>query len=209
MWCLKVTTIDVYGNEKQFIQEYDDILDAYRESLICKDIHKDSNYLLIVSIYEKCEKREDKIMAKQELVRTEMVKAMKAKDKPRRETLAMLLGALKNEEINKMRVLSAEEENAVVQKEIKQTKETLDLAPDNRQDIIEECKNRIDVLQQFAPQMMTEKEIKETINSVLQKLSIEQPTKKEKGMIMKNLMPMVKGKADGKLVNQILDSKLV
>ncbi len=148
-------------------------------------------------------------MSKQEIVRLEMVKAMKSKDKPRRETLAMLLGELKNEEINKMRVLSAEEENAVVQKEIKQTKETLDLAPDNRQDIIEECKNRIDVLQQFAPQMMTEKEIKETINSVLQKLSIEQPTKKEKGMIMKNLMPMVKGKADGKLVNQILDSKLV
>ena len=69
---------------------------------------------------------------KQELVRNEMIKAIKEKDKERKDTLALLLAALKNAEIDKMRVLSPEEEDAVVQKEIKQTKETLEMTPADR-----------------------------------------------------------------------------
>lgn len=105
-------------------------------------------------------------------------------------------------------ILSESEEDAVVQKEIKQTKETLDLAPADRTDIIQECKYRIEVLSQFAPKMMAEEEIEAIIAGVLSDLGIENPTKNEKGKIMKTLMPMVKGKADGKLVNQILEKKL-
>ena len=143
-------------------------------------------------------------MSKQELVRSEMVKSMKKKDKPKKETLSLLLAALKNAEIDKMGILSESEEDAVVQKEIKQTKETLDLAPADRTDIIQECKYRIEVLSQFAPKMMTEEEIEVTIAGVLSDLGIENPTKKEKGKIMKTLMPMVKGKADGKLAYKAL-----
>lgn len=147
-------------------------------------------------------------MNKQELVRTEMIKAIKEKDKPKKETLSMLLAALKNAEIDKMRVLSPEEEDAVVQKEIKQTKETLEMTPDDRIDIIQQCNNRLAVLQQFAPQMMNEAEIEKVISDVLNDLELDNPTKREKGKIMKVLMPQVKGKADGKLVNQILERKL-
>lgn len=147
-------------------------------------------------------------MNKQELVRTEMIKAMKEKDKPKKETLSMLLAALKNAEIDKMGILSEAEEDAVVQKEIKQTKETLDMCPADRTDVIEECRYRIEVLSEFAPKMMTEEEIENVINEVLHEIGIETPTKKEKGIIMKNLMPKVKGKADGKLVNEILTNKL-
>lgn len=148
-------------------------------------------------------------MNKQDLVRIEMIKAMKEKDKEKKDTLALLLAALKNAEIDKMRVLSPEEEDAVVQKEIKQTKETLELATADRTDIIQECKYRLEVLSQFAPKMMAEAEIETAINGVLSGLMIENPTKREKGKIMKVLMPLVKGKADGKLVNNILDRKLV
>lgn len=148
-------------------------------------------------------------MSKQELVRSEMIKAMKEKDKPKKETLSLLLAALKNAEIDKIGVLSEAEEDAVVQKEIKQTKETLELAPADRTDIIQECKYRLEVLSQFAPKMMTEAEIETAINGVLSGLMIENPTKSEKGKIMKVLMPLVKGKADGKQVNNILDRKLV
>lgn len=147
-------------------------------------------------------------MSKQELIRTEMVKAMKEKDKPKKETLSLLLAALKNTEIDKMRVLSPEEEDAVVQKEIKQTKETLEMTPDDRIDIIQQCNNRLAVLQQFAPQMMNEAEIEKVISDVLKDLGLNDPTKREKGKIMKVLMTQVKGKADGKLVNTILERKL-
>lgn len=147
-------------------------------------------------------------MSKQELVRNEMVKAMKEKDKEKKDTLALLLAALKNAEIDKMRVLSPEEEDAVVQKEIKQTKETLEMTPVDRTDIVQQCNNRLAVLQQFAPQMMNEAEIEKVISDVLNDLELDNPTKREKGKIMKVLMPQVKGKADGKLVNQILERKL-
>lgn len=147
-------------------------------------------------------------MNKQDLVRNEMVNAMKEKDKEKKDTLALLLAALKNAEIDKMRVLSPEEEDAVVQKEIKQTKETLEMTPADRYDIIQQCNNRLEVLQQFAPKMMTEAEIEKVISDVLKDLELDNPTKREKGKIMKVLMPQVKGKADGKLVNQILEKKL-
>lgn len=145
---------------------------------------------------------------KKDLVREEMIKAMKEKNKSKKETLSLLLAALKNEEIDKMRVLSPEEEDAVVQKEIKQTKETLEMTPADRIDIIQQCNNRLAVLQQFAPQMMDEAEIENVISDVLNDLGLNDPTKREKGKIMKVLMPQVKGKADGKLVNAILERKL-
>ena len=147
-------------------------------------------------------------MKKQDLVRIEMIEAMREKDKEKKDTLALLLAALKNAEIDKMRVLSPEEEDAVVQKEIKQTKETLEMTPADRTDIIQQCNNRLAVLQQFAPQMMNEAEIEKVISDVLKDLELDSPTKKEKGKIMKVLMPQVKGKADGKLVNTILERKL-
>ena len=82
------------------------------------------------------------------------------------------------------------------------------MTPTDRTDIIQQCNNRLAVLQQFAPQMMTEKEIEKVISDVLSDLGIDSPTKREKGKIMKVLMPQVKGKADGKLVNIILERKL-
>ena len=143
-------------------------------------------------------------MKKEELVRNEMVKAMKEKNKSKKETLSLLLAALKNAKIDKMGILSESEEDAVVQKEIKQTKETLEMTPADRTDIIEECEKRIAVLEQYAPKMMDEAEIKEVIAGVLSGLGIDAPKPKDKGRIMKELMPKVKGKADGKLVNDIL-----
>ena len=143
-------------------------------------------------------------MSKIDEVRSAMVAAMKAKDKDTKETLSALLAALKNKAIDKRADLTEEEEVQVILKEIKQTKETLEMTPADRTDIIEECEKRIAVLEQYAPKMMDEAEIKEVIAGALSGLGIDAPTPKDKGRIMKELMPKVKGKADGKLVNDIL-----
>lgn len=145
-------------------------------------------------------------MSKIDEVRSAMVAAMKAGEKERKDSLSMLLSALKNKAIDKREDLTEQEENEVVLKEIKQTKETLDLTPADRTDIIEECKKRITVYEEFSPHMMDESEIKAVISEVLNSLGIDTPTGKDKGRIMKELMPKVKGVADGKLVNQILGS---
>lgn len=145
-------------------------------------------------------------MSKIDEVRADMVKAMKAKDKDTKETLSMLLAALKNKAIDKREDLTPEEETQVILKEINQTKETLDMTPADRTEIIEECNKRLAVLEQYAPKMMDEAEIKEVVASVLAEMGLDAPTAKDKGKIMKNLMPKVKGKADGKLVNEIVST---
>ena len=147
-------------------------------------------------------------MSKIEEVRAAMIAAMKAKDKDTKASLSVLLGALKNKAIDKRADLTEEEEIQVVLKEIKQTKETLEMTPADRTDIIEECKKRIAILEQYAPKMMDEAEIKAIITETLAEVGIEAPTGKDKGKIMKVLMPKVKGKADGKLVNEIFTTFL-
>ena len=139
-------------------------------------------------------------MSRVDVVRAAMVEAMKAKDKARKDSLSMLLSALKNAEIDKRSPLTEEEADAVVKKEIKQTKE----APADRADIREEAQARLAVYQEFAPEDLTEEQIAEVIKSVLAELGIENPAPSDKGKIMKTLMPKVKGKADGKVVNQVL-----
>ena len=71
-------------------------------------------------------------MSKIDVVRAAMVEAMKAKDKARKDSLSMLLSALKNAQIDKRADLTEDEENAVVKKEIRQTQETYDMAPSDR-----------------------------------------------------------------------------
>lgn len=147
-------------------------------------------------------------MSKIEEIRAEMVAAMKNKDKERKETLSMLLAALKNKAIDKRSDLTEAEEAEVIKKEMKQTKETMDLAPADRTDIIEQCRARLAVLSEFAPKEMSEEEIRGVIAEVLENLGIASPTGKDKGKIMKELMPRVKGKADGALVNRIVGEML-
>ena len=143
-----------------------------------------------------------------EKVRAEMVAAMKNKEKERKESLSMLLSALKNKAIDKRADLTEEEEYAVVKKEMKQTQETLDLAPADRTDIIEQCRARLSVLAEFALEEMSEDAIRAVIREVIEGLGIENPTGKDKGRIMKELMPKVKGKADGALVNKLVGETL-
>lgn len=147
-------------------------------------------------------------MSKIDTVRAAMMQAMKDKNKERKESLSMLLSDLKNKAIDKRADLTEEEENAVVLKEIKQCQEAIDTAPAGREDVIQENTARIAVYQEFAPRMMGREEIAAVVDQVLAELNLSAPTAKEKGLIMKTLMPRVKGKADSALVNQVLTSRL-
>ena len=137
-------------------------------------------------------------------VRAGMMAAMKNKDKVRKDALSALLSAMKSKAIDNKGELSEDDAIAVVAREIKQLKETMDTAPETYVEIKEECAAKIAVLSEFMPKQMDVEEIKEVIAGVLAQLGLEKPEAKQKGIIMKNLMPLVKGKADGKLVNDVL-----
>ncbi len=141
-------------------------------------------------------------------VRSQMMEAMKKREKDRKDALSMLLSALKNKAIDKRADLTEAEEYEVVKKEMKQTKETMELAPENREDIREACRIRLAVYQEFAPEEMSEEAIREQVKEVLEALGITQPSGKDKGKVMKELMPRVKGKADGSVVNRIVGEML-
>ncbi|HEX3076367.1 MAG TPA: GatB/YqeY domain-containing protein [Lachnospiraceae bacterium] len=143
-------------------------------------------------------------MTKIEVVRGDMVKAMKAGEKEKKDALSSLLSAMKNAAIDKRSDLSEEEENAVVLREIKLLKESIESSPADRTDFIAECNFRISVMNEYAPVFMSEDEVKAVVREVLAGLGISQPTAADKGKIMKELMPKVKGKADGKVVNEVV-----
>ena len=143
-------------------------------------------------------------MALMDDVRAGMMAAMKNKDKVRKDALSALLSAMKSKAIDNKGELSDDDAIAVVAREIKQLKETMDTAPESYVEVKEECAAKIAVLSEFMPKQMDVEEIKEVIAGVLAQLGLEKPEAKQKGIIMKNLMPLVKGKADGKLVNDVL-----
>ena len=145
-------------------------------------------------------------MSKLDDVRKEMMAALKAGDKPRKEALSMLLSALKAKFIDKRADLTEDEENAIVYREIKEAQETMDTTPADRTEIIEECRLKIAIYSEFAPKRMDEGEISELIAEVLHELGIAQPTPQDKGRIMKSLMPRLGGRADGKAVNQLVSA---
>ena len=147
-------------------------------------------------------------MCRIDVVRKAMMDALKAGDKPRKEALSLLLSALKAKNIDKRADLTEDEENAVVYKEIKEAKETLDTTPADRADIIDECKLRIAVWSEFAPARMDEDAIRAVIRETLAELGVDAPTAKDKGKLMKSLMPKLNGKAEGRLVNQLVGEVL-
>ena len=147
-------------------------------------------------------------MSKIDVVRKAMMDALKAGDKPRKEALSLLLSALKAKNIDKRADLTEDEENAVVYKEIKEAQETLDTTPADRTEIIDECRLRIAVYSEFAPKRMDEGEIRAAIAEALAELGIDAPTARDKGRLMKVLMPKLNGKAEGRLVNQLVGEVL-
>lgn len=142
-------------------------------------------------------------------IRNEMMLAMKDKDSVKKNILAMLVNKLTLAAKEKKAPLTEDEEGQIVLKMCKQVQETLDSCPPFRVDIKNQACYELSILAAYAPRQMNEEEITAVINEVLAELGITAPSKGDKGKIMKLLMPRVKGKADGNMVNQILGAMLM
>ena len=145
-----------------------------------------------------------------EKVQKLMVEAMKEGNKERKQALSNIKAALTNKEIECRGKCEFNETSEIeaVTKLAKQVRESIETCPTDRVETLEQLKAELAVYEEFLPKQMDEAEIKATIEGVLTELSITEPTNKDKGRIMKELMPKVKGKADGKLVNTILGTYL-
>ena len=138
-----------------------------------------------------------------ETLQKDMIAAMKARDKERKDAISSLISAVKKVAIDEGHRDDIGEDlvDRVILKEQKTAKEQLDTCPADRTDLLAEYQLRYDVISSYAPQMMSEEEVKEIINTQF----AEVIASKNKGMIMKSVMPVLKGKADGKLINKVVE----
>ena len=136
------------------------------------------------------------------VLQKDMVTAMKAKDKVRKEAISSLISAVKKVAIDEGHRddIKPELVDQVILKELKTVKEQIDTCPDSRQDLKAEYQFRYDVIKEYAPAQMSAEEVK----AYIQEKFAEVVATKNKGMIMKNVMADMKGKADGKVINQVV-----
>lgn len=140
-----------------------------------------------------------------ETLREQMMTAMKVGNKFTKEVLSSVLSTAKNMAIEKGCKDNITEDiiNAAILKELKTANEMLDTCPSDRLEQLEEFTLRIEILKEIAPKMMDKEEIQKCIIQIAGENNIELTTK-NKGQLMKVVMPQLKGKADGKLVNNVV-----
>ena len=137
-----------------------------------------------------------------EVLRKDMVAAMKAKDKVTKEAVSSLIAAVKKVAIDEgcRDDIKGDLVDRVILKELKTAKEQIDTCPASREDLLAEYKARYDVMSEFAPKLLSAEEVKEILTSKFADVLAT----KNKGMIMKTVMGELKGKADGKVINQVV-----
>lgn len=136
-------------------------------------------------------------------IETDFQLAMRSGDELRKRTLRLVLSAIKLLEIDKGDELDEGEILAAIEKEIKSYRESIaDAERADRPDLVTEAEEEIKVLEVYLPQPLTQEEIEALAAQAILDVGAKSP--KEIGMVMKVLMPQVKGRADGSQVSQIV-----
>lgn len=136
-----------------------------------------------------------------------MVEAMKEKNKEKKDAISALIDASKKVVIDKggdREHIPDDIVNQVILKEIKTIDEQISTCPADRSDLLDAFKKRKSFIEVYAPKMLSKDEILKIINDKFKDVVAS----KNKGAIMKAIMPELKGKADGKLINEIIEGLL-
>ena len=133
--------------------------------------------------------------------------AMKSGDKDRLSTVRMLMSAIKYKEVDAHRELTDEETIAVISTLVKQRQDSIEqFTKGNRMDLVEKETKELEVLRTYLPPQLSETEVRDIIKKAVAETGAQ--GQKDMGKLMKVVMPQVKGKADGKLVNDIVKEVL-
>ena len=143
-----------------------------------------------------------------ERLNEDMKQAMKSQDKFKLSTIRMIRSTIKNLEIDLKRPLDDNEVLDILSREIKQRKDSLqEFEKAGRDDLADRCrKQKLKLLVEYLPEQLTEEEIKVIVQQTIQETGAS--SKADMGKVMSALMPKVKGRADGKLVNQVVQQFL-
>jgi len=146
-------------------------------------------------------------MSLEERLIEEMKGAMKSGDKLRLSTIRMIRSALKNKEIEVRKKLEDEEVVKVIQAMVRKGEESVEqFQTGGRTDLVEKERKEIEILKSFLPQALSRDQMLEIIDQSIQETQAS--SLKDIGKVMKSVMPKIGGKADGKLINQLVKERL-
>ena len=137
-----------------------------------------------------------------EQLRKDMMAAMKARDKERKDAISALVSAVKKNAIDAGCRDDIPEDmvNSTIMKELKTVQEQIDSCPKDRADLLQQYQTRYDIMKEYAPKLLSKEEVK----AILQERYADVLATKNKGQIMKTVMQELKGKADGKVINEVV-----
>lgn len=142
-----------------------------------------------------------------ERLNADMKQAMKDKDKTKLSVIRMIKSALQNEQIKSGKELTEDEVLSVLNRERKQRKDSLqEFIKAGRDDLVAAVEAELEVLATYMPEQLSEEELKKIVQQVIAETGAT--SKKEMGKVMSAIMPRVKGKADGALVNKLVQELL-
>lgn len=142
-----------------------------------------------------------------ERILEDLKRAMKEQNKKELSVIRMLKGAMQMEELNKKSELTDDEVIALIAKQIKTRKESIEeFKKGNREDLISETEEEIDILNKYMPEQLSEEEILVVINEAFDK--INPSSIKDMGKIMSEVNPKLRGRADMGYVSKIIKDKL-
>lgn len=146
-------------------------------------------------------------MELRERLQNDLKEAMKSGDNEKRDVLRMVMAAIKQVEVDSRTTLTPEGVQDVLMKQIKQRQESItDFERAGREDSVAEERSQLKILEVYLPQQMSRAEIESLVKPIIAELGLTGP--KAMGQVMGKLMPLVKGKADGKLVNEVVRALL-
>ncbi len=147
-------------------------------------------------------------MAIEENIDKDLREALKKKDEITVSTLRMLKSALHNKEIEKKhQALTDDEVVKVIAKQIQQRKDSIEqFKQGQRQELVQKETKELEILQNYFPKQLSEEEITAVVKKIIDEVGAK--GKKDFGQVMKAAMAQLAGKADGKLVNQVVSAQL-
>ena len=142
-------------------------------------------------------------MPLKEKLMADMKEAMKSKDKVTKDVITMVRAAVKQREVDDRKELNDADVIDIIAKQIKQKKDSIpDFEKGNRQDLIDLTNQEIKILLEYLPPQLSDEELESIVKDAIEQTGAQ--TKKDLGKLMALIMPKVKGKADGKHVNDIV-----
>lgn len=146
-------------------------------------------------------------MSLSERLNDDMKQAMRDKDKFKLTVIRLVRSAIKNVEIEQRKELNDDEVLTILNREVKQRRDSLqDFEKAGRDDLVEKINLELAIISEYLPQQLSEEEIKSIVQQTIQE--VRASTKADMGKVMGALMPKFKGRADGKIVNQIVQQSL-